>query len=101
MAPFLYDEAVKHGATTRRGFRKLKSFIGYATREKEVYWRISQNPPLSGPFRLTTPHSCCSLILVAIVWCDLPAWIAICVVIMNLSDTNSSTIFLSTSVRFL
>ena len=74
----------------KEGFRKLKSFIGYATRDKEVYWRISQKPPLSSPFRLTTPLSCSSFILVSIVWHDLPFRIAICVVVMNLSDTNNS-----------
>ena len=69
----------------KEGFHKLKSFIGYATRDKEVYWRISQNPPLSGPFRLTTPLFCSSFILIAIVWRDLPVWLAICVVVTNLS----------------
>ena len=69
----------------KEGFRKLKSFIGYATRDKEVYWRISQKPPSYSPFRLTTPLFCSSLILVAIVWRDLPVWIAICVVVTNLS----------------
>ena len=92
---------MKRGIITSRGFRKLKLFIGYATRDKEGYLRIAQKPPLSGPFRLTIPISCSSFILVAIVWRDLPVWLAICVVVMNLSDTNSSTIFLSTSVRFL
>ena len=55
MTPFPYDEAMKRGIITSRGFRKLKLFIGYATRDKEIYWRIPQNPPLSGSFRLKRP----------------------------------------------
>lgn len=79
------------------------SFISYATRDKEVDWRISQKPPLPGPFRLTTPHSCSSFILVAIVWSDFPIRLAICVIVTHLSKTIGSMVFCfcMISVQFL
>lgn len=90
MTPFPLWWSHETRCHNKEGLRKIKSFSGYTTRDKEVYWRISQKPPLSSPFRLTTPLSCSSFILVSIIWHDLPFMIAICVVVMNLSDTNNS-----------
>ena len=81
--PLWWSREIRHH--NKDGLRKLKSLIYYANRDNEGKVRISLKPPLPGPFRLTTPHSCSFFILVAIVWRDLPVWLAICVVVTNLS----------------